>query len=485
MIFRFPSSSFSSSLSSSSVFFVFLAMIVLVGEILCAGGKDYYKVLGVDRQADDRTLKKAYRREAMKHHPDKGGSEEKFAEIGQAYEVLTDKEKRQIYDQYGEEGLKQREGGGGGGGGGGNPFGGGHPFGGFGGRGGNTFTFEFGGGGGGGGFDPFGDMFGGGGGGRRQQQQRREQPPREKEDLYDPKKGHKTKNLKRSKFPDSNAKNVWLIEFYAPWCQHCKRFVKDMEKLNEDLDGFARVGAVNCEKEKALCLQEGVSEYPKVKLRVAGVNKQYDGESVNYAKVKEWAFENLPSKAESIRKPEMFTKFREKHCPEGQGMKSVCVLYFNNKQTTPNWLKIASYNVGKVHKEVKFADVRVPNNQIALMFDVDKIPSLVVFCDGDFKRSVVGEKKEWMDDAAKPSDWSEPWLMEHANREYCDRKMRTRDIVGTTIDPSMDFSKMRVAKLKAMLAANNVSCQLCVEKGDFVKALKEFAASGGAKRDEL
>ena len=55
-------------------------MIGLVGEILCAGGKDYYKVLGVDRQADDRTLKKAYRREAMKHHPDKGGSEEKFAE---------------------------------------------------------------------------------------------------------------------------------------------------------------------------------------------------------------------------------------------------------------------------------------------------------------------------------------------------------------------------------------------------------------------
>jgi len=76
MIFRFPSSSFSSSLSSSSVFFFLLAMTIgFVGEILCAGGKDYYKVLGVDRQADDRTLKKAYRREAMKHHPDKGGSE--------------------------------------------------------------------------------------------------------------------------------------------------------------------------------------------------------------------------------------------------------------------------------------------------------------------------------------------------------------------------------------------------------------------------
>lgn len=464
--------------------FLILLQSVLSFSSTLAQGKDYYKLLNCDRSADERTLKKAYRREAMKHHPDKGGTEEKMAEISHAYEILSDKEKREVYDQYGEEGLKRQEGGGGGGGGGFNPFGGSR-----GGAGGNTFHFEF---GSGGGFNPFEEMFGGGGmggggsgGRRRQRQQQQQQPPREKEDLYDPKKGHKTKNLKRSKFPDSNAKNVWLIEFYAPWCQHCKRFVKDMEKLNEDLDGFARVGAVNCEKEKALCLQEGVSEYPKVKLRVAGVNKQYDGESVNYAKVKEWAFGNLPSKAESIRKPEMFTKFREKHCPEGQGVKSVCVLYFNNKQTTPNWLKIASYNVGKVHKEVKFADVRAPNNQIALMFDVDKIPSLVVFCDGDFKRSVVGEKKEWMDDAAKPSDWSEPWLMEHANREYCDRKMRTRDIVGTTIDPSMDFSKMRVAKLKAMLAANNVSCQLCVEKGDFVKALKEFAASGGAKRDEL
>lgn len=118
-------SSYSSSSSPSRVVFLFLLVIAttLVREILC--GKDYYKLLGVDRQADERTLKKAYRREAMKHHPDKGGSEEKFAEIGHAYEVLTDKEKRQIYDQYGEEGLKQHTDGGGGGGGGGGCGGGG------------------------------------------------------------------------------------------------------------------------------------------------------------------------------------------------------------------------------------------------------------------------------------------------------------------------------------------------------------------------
>ena len=96
---------------------------------VAAAGKDFYRVLGVDRGADDRTLKKAYRSLALKHHPDKGGSEEKFAEISQAYDVLSDADKRRVYDAHGEEGVKQHEAGGHPGGGGG--FGGGFPGGGF------------------------------------------------------------------------------------------------------------------------------------------------------------------------------------------------------------------------------------------------------------------------------------------------------------------------------------------------------------------
>lgn len=72
-------------------------------------GKDYYKILGVSRSATDDELKKAYRKLALKYHPDKNKSpeaEEKFKEIGEAYDVLSDKRKRQIYDQLGEEGLK-------------------------------------------------------------------------------------------------------------------------------------------------------------------------------------------------------------------------------------------------------------------------------------------------------------------------------------------------------------------------------------------
>lgn len=69
--------------------------------------KDYYKVLWVDKQASDEEIKKAYRRLAMKYHPDrnKGNkeSEQKFKEIGEAYGVLSDKEKRKQYDMFGSD----------------------------------------------------------------------------------------------------------------------------------------------------------------------------------------------------------------------------------------------------------------------------------------------------------------------------------------------------------------------------------------------
>tara|TARA_B110000208_G_scaffold23634_1_gene30213 strand:+ start:16338 stop:17564 length:1227 start_codon:yes stop_codon:yes gene_type:complete len=98
---------------------------------------DYYKVLGVDKKSDKKTIKKAYRKGSLKWHPDKNSSADakgKFQEINEAYAVLSDDDKRKIYDIHGKEGLDN---GGrnvnpddifnsffGGGGGGGNPFGG-------------------------------------------------------------------------------------------------------------------------------------------------------------------------------------------------------------------------------------------------------------------------------------------------------------------------------------------------------------------------
>ena len=122
--------------------------------------RDYYEVLGVAKNASADEIKKAFRREAIKHHPDKeGGDETKFKEVNEAYEVLKDQAKRQRYDQFGHAGV------GGSGGMGGNPFEG---FSGFGSQGQNV-NFDFGDLGLG---DIFGSFFGGGAGGGRPRQNR-------------------------------------------------------------------------------------------------------------------------------------------------------------------------------------------------------------------------------------------------------------------------------------------------------------------------
>jgi curved DNA-binding protein len=135
--------------------------------------EDYYKTLGVDKNAPEDDIKKAYRKLAMKFHPDRNPgnkqAEEKFKKLSEAYAVLSDQEKRKQYDSFGSDAFRQRysqedifkdfdlndilkEFG----------FGGG----------GRTQTFTFGRGGGGSGGDPFADLFGGGQGYSRQMPQK-------------------------------------------------------------------------------------------------------------------------------------------------------------------------------------------------------------------------------------------------------------------------------------------------------------------------
>lgn len=119
--------------------------------------RDYYEVLGVNKNASDDEIKKAYRKLAVKYHPDKNPgdkeAEAKFKEISEAHEILSDKQKRARYDQFGHAGV------GGNGPSGGNPFANGnYSFNG------QSFNFDF---GGGGLDDILGSIFGFGGGQRR------------------------------------------------------------------------------------------------------------------------------------------------------------------------------------------------------------------------------------------------------------------------------------------------------------------------------
>ncbi len=120
--------------------------------------RDYYEILGVSKNASDDEIKKAYRKLAIKYHPDKNPgdkeAEAKFKEINEAHDVLSDKQKRARYDQFGHAGV---------GGASSNPFGEGGPFGGGFNYSGQSFNFDF----GGGLDDILGSLFGFGAGGAR------------------------------------------------------------------------------------------------------------------------------------------------------------------------------------------------------------------------------------------------------------------------------------------------------------------------------
>jgi molecular chaperone DnaJ len=140
-------------------------------------GKDYYSLLGVSRSASEKEIKQAFRRLARKYHPDVNpgdkSAEEKFKQISEAYEVLSDKEKRQKYDRFGDKWqyADQFSGAGAGGGGGYQNFDFGDMFGGGGGK---SYSYSF--GGGGEGFDSLLDeLLRGRGGARSRTQPRRGQ----------------------------------------------------------------------------------------------------------------------------------------------------------------------------------------------------------------------------------------------------------------------------------------------------------------------
>jgi len=202
---------------------------------------DYYEVLGVARSADEKQIKRAYRKLAVKHHPDKNpddqkGAEERFKRVGEAYEVLSDEKKRRIYDQVGKSGLKN------GGMGGahfdahdifkmffsnGDPFGDDDGFGGmFGGMGGGFgpgMRFNFGGGPGRGGFGGMPGGFGGMGGHpgmRRRATPKKPSPIPEQSIVY-------TGNLKQENYNNLQGR---IVSYTG------ERFVVDISAYNRGKD---------------------------------------------------------------------------------------------------------------------------------------------------------------------------------------------------------------------------------------------------------
>jgi curved DNA-binding protein CbpA len=442
---------------------------------------DYYGVLGLKRNAKQKDIKKAYRKLALKYHPDKvpeekkKESEEVFMRVSEAYSILGDEKKKVVYDKYGKQGLDVMErggdpeasgfGGGGGfsGGGGGGGFGGGG--GGFGGGGGgggsHSRSYSFGQGGqrsqgGQGGFDPFSmfeDMFGQQGGGRsagagagfgsgggRGSQQRKQAPV----DLF-PKDSSQVSKLGSPKFPDASSKYLWLVIFYSNDDAECKEAQSGFERLAEKakVKGTYKVGAIDCKKnqeETNFCKKNGVTamNLPRFAFIVDGKLNFYedDGTIPGAKKLHDFAMEHMPhALVQNVNQPSQ-TNEKLLSAVKAKGTKKGAVLLFTDKYETSGLYFSLAY---RYRSNFIFGESRAKSLHMAKEFGVKKYPLLIVLVPkgkgeesysdefdiirytGDFK--TIEPVSQWLDKLAKS-------VREERKESNRQRKQRQRASYG-------------------------------------------------------
>lgn len=303
-------------------FAVLFALLFLVDG---KGGRDFYSILGVPRNAKEAQIKKAYRELSRKWHPDqnpdnKDEATEKFYDISAAYETLIDPEKRSKYDLGGEEAVNGAGGGGHGG------FQRGDPFEQF-----NTF-FQFFGGNGGGFHGGFPGGFPGQGGGFHEQH--RPQAP----NMYDEKSGV----AEIGNANDWNAKigqrsDVVVVDFYSPSCKPCQDLKEHYISIANKFSGIVQVMAVNCQGHTTaqICQSERVQNYPTIRIYLDN-NKQMDfpvSQARTSKMIGNWISAAIPDYSSKIDSKSSLERFLS-----SSGSKAP-VLLFSDKKETPAMFK--------------------------------------------------------------------------------------------------------------------------------------------------
>ena len=391
----------SAKISFFSIIFLFLLVNTECGE-------DYYKILGVKRTATKAEIKRAFKKLSLKYHPDKNKdnpkkAKEKFIKIANAYEVLSDDEKRKIYDQYGEEGVKANEQGGGAGahyenmnledifsqffGGGGFKFesnmGGGNKgkrsqssgFGGFG----SIFDNLFGGGMGGG----FGGFQQGGPGGQDGRQQRRAQQGGMKDQNYF--KNTKVKSLKMKSLTYLySRKNIWFVYFYRKGDQNYEQYVKTMIEFADKTDGLFNAGAVNCIKDEEICEEFEVSQTPSIVFfseNEKDYNK-YEGK-IDFNSLFNYAAKRMSYYVNEIAKEKLSDFFAKK--PD-----KYHVILFTSKESTPSLYKaLSKFFINKLI----FGEVHKNQNELVELFKIKEFPTLMVMLDEEKNKYEIYKRK--------------------------------------------------------------------------------------------
>ncbi|XP_012583855.1 PREDICTED: dnaJ homolog subfamily C member 10 [Condylura cristata] len=187
-----------------------LCSVIVYLAVLVGTEQDFYSLLGVSKTASSREIRQAFKKLALKLHPDKNpnnpNAHSDFLKINRAYEVLKDEDLRKKYDKYGEKGLADNQ------------------------EGGqyeswNYYRYDFG--------------------------------------IYDD--DPEIITLDRREFDAAvNSGELWFVNFYSPGCSHCHDLAPTWRDFAKEVDGLLRIGAVNCGDDRMLCRMKGVNSYPSL-----------------------------------------------------------------------------------------------------------------------------------------------------------------------------------------------------------------------------
>ena len=379
-----------------------ILLLILISISFC--DEDYYKLLGVKKDASKQEIKKAFKKLSLQYHPDKNKdnpekAKEMFVKIANAYEVLSNDEKRKIYDQYGEEGIKSSEAGG-------DPSGS-HfanmdladifkQF--FGDGDGTSFTFTIeedepnGNTGNGGGF--FENIFSSFGFGDDSFQER----PRRRKSKNGMKNKNYFKNTKVEGIKMKNLnlllsrKNIWFVYFYQPGDENFDNYVKAMIEFGDKTQGIFNAGSVNCYTDEEICDEFEIQETPSILFFSENGNDffQYEG-TIDYISLFNYASKRMSFFINDITKEKLNYFFMKK------SDKYHVLLFYKENNIPPIYKALSKTFLNKLI----FGGVDQSQNELVEIYNIKNYPSLIVVLDEDINKYEVYKGKENYEDIKK------------------------------------------------------------------------------------
>lgn len=298
-------------------------LIIILSILSIASSDDYYKLLGVDKHADDKTIKKSFKKLSLEFHPDRGNSQtqDHYMKLSLAYEVLTNPAKREVYDKFGEEGIT---------------------------IGGLKYNVE----------EIYDNYFGVNYPGKN----------RWYNFLF---RGTGVVELTEQNMNSLNNRNsMWIVQFYGTKSRKSREFTGVWNNLANRMENFAKVAAVNCDVNEDMCREHNVKKYPVFVLFPANKDESpipYTG-SKDYRSLNDFMITNLPGSLESLT-ASTFYQFLSSN-PE----KAKIILFCENKESWPI-TKQVSFSLAD---QVLFGEVRNTEKDLVQKYQIDSFPTLIV-----------------------------------------------------------------------------------------------------------